>query len=181
MHSRSRGWRGALHFACNGLCTAARFHTAEDNPGCRFGCIEGQDCVRHYNTALSCLGISARSGLALMKVSRAQPFSMIHFSKLLFAARDSASSSQDYWTRSRLSTYEGHTVVLASASGTSVWQNQNDDGPMPGAGSYVPTSAGATIQTSSDLKTSSYRSPNFFSMLRTCRVTTKMTGIELPC
>ena len=27
--------------ACNGLCTAARFHTAETNPGCLLGCHEG--------------------------------------------------------------------------------------------------------------------------------------------
>ena len=46
------------------------------------------------------------------------PFSAIHFSNVLFAARDSASSSQDDWTRSlRLSTYEAPTVVLASAAG----------------------------------------------------------------
>ena len=40
---------GALRIACNGLCTAARFHTAEDNPGCRLGCLEEHDCLRHYN------------------------------------------------------------------------------------------------------------------------------------
>ena len=39
---------GALRIACNGLCTAARFHTAEDNPGCRLGCLEELDCLRHY-------------------------------------------------------------------------------------------------------------------------------------
>ena len=26
---------GALRIACSGLCTAARFHSAEDNPVCR--------------------------------------------------------------------------------------------------------------------------------------------------
>ena len=40
---------GALRVACNGLCTAARFHTAEENPGFLLGCHEGLDCLRHYN------------------------------------------------------------------------------------------------------------------------------------
>ena len=40
---------GALRIACNGLCTAARFHKAEDNLGCRLGCLEELDCLRHYN------------------------------------------------------------------------------------------------------------------------------------
>ena len=31
---------GALRIACNGLCTAARFHT-EENPGCLLECHEG--------------------------------------------------------------------------------------------------------------------------------------------
>ena len=35
--------------ACNGLCTAARFHTAGGNTGCLLRCHEGLDCVRHYN------------------------------------------------------------------------------------------------------------------------------------
>ena len=40
---------GALRIACDGLCTAAMFHTAEDNPGCRWKCLEELDCLRHYN------------------------------------------------------------------------------------------------------------------------------------
>ena len=40
---------GALRIACNGLCTAARFHTAEEHSGCLLGCHEGLDCSRHYN------------------------------------------------------------------------------------------------------------------------------------
>ena len=40
---------GALRIACSGLCTAARFHKAEDNLGCRLGCLEELDCLRHYN------------------------------------------------------------------------------------------------------------------------------------
>ena len=38
-----------LRIACNGLCTAARFHNDEDDPWCRLGCTEGQYCLRHYN------------------------------------------------------------------------------------------------------------------------------------
>ena len=40
---------GALRIACNGLRTAARFHTAEENPGYLLGCHEGLDCLRQYN------------------------------------------------------------------------------------------------------------------------------------
>ena len=40
---------GALRIACNGLCTAAKFHNDEDDPGCRLGCTEAQDCLRHHN------------------------------------------------------------------------------------------------------------------------------------
>ena len=40
---------GALRIACNGLCTAARFHTVEENRGCLLVCHEGPDCIRHYN------------------------------------------------------------------------------------------------------------------------------------
>ena len=40
---------GALRIACDGLCTAARFHAAEENPGCLLGCHDGLDCIRHHN------------------------------------------------------------------------------------------------------------------------------------
>ena len=40
---------GALRITCNGLCTAARFHTAEENPGCLLECHDGLDCTQHYN------------------------------------------------------------------------------------------------------------------------------------
>ena len=39
---------GASRIACNGLCTAARFHTVEENPECLLGCHGGLDCFRHY-------------------------------------------------------------------------------------------------------------------------------------
>ena len=106
----------ALRIACNGLCTAARFHTAEDNPGCRLGCLEEQDCLRHYN---SCQKLFRHpSWLGTIEVSRAPPFSMIYFSKLLFEVTDFASSSLDYWTRAlQLSSIcEGPTVVPSSIS-----------------------------------------------------------------
>ena len=68
--------------------------------------------------ALSCSNTSARSGMAPPDPPRALPLTVIRFSKLLFAARDSASSSQDYWMLLlRLLTCEAPTVVLASASG----------------------------------------------------------------
>ena len=50
---------GALRFACNDLCTAARFHTVEENPGCIFVSL----CT--FIAALPCLTTFALSGLAL--------------------------------------------------------------------------------------------------------------------
>ena len=43
---------GALRIACNGLCTAARFHTAEERPGCLLGC--------HLLTALRSMSYPVR-------------------------------------------------------------------------------------------------------------------------
>ena len=40
---------GGLRIACNGLCTAARSHTAEEIPGCLPGCHDGPACMRDYN------------------------------------------------------------------------------------------------------------------------------------
>ena len=40
---------GALRIACNGLCTAAWFRTAKDNPGFCLGCFEEPDSLRYYN------------------------------------------------------------------------------------------------------------------------------------
>ena len=40
---------GALCVACNGLCTAARFHSAGEHPGCLSGCGEGLDWLQHHN------------------------------------------------------------------------------------------------------------------------------------
>ena len=39
---------GTLCIACNGLCAVARFHTAEEHPGCLYGCLEELDCLRPY-------------------------------------------------------------------------------------------------------------------------------------
>ena len=40
---------GALRIACDGLCTAARFPSTEDNAGCLLKRHEGLDCMRHRN------------------------------------------------------------------------------------------------------------------------------------
>ena len=60
---------GALRIACNGLCTAARFHSADDIPGCLLGCSEGLDCSRHYNQCPTCSAPSLLSGLVLATAS----------------------------------------------------------------------------------------------------------------
>ena len=40
---------GVLRILCNGLCTAQRFHTAENDHTCRVGCPEEPDSLTHYN------------------------------------------------------------------------------------------------------------------------------------
>ena len=40
---------GFLHILCNGLCTAQRFHTAEDDHTCRSGCPDAPDSLCHCN------------------------------------------------------------------------------------------------------------------------------------
>ena len=40
---------GALRIACNGLCTAARFHTADGTQDAFWAATGGLDCIRHYN------------------------------------------------------------------------------------------------------------------------------------
>ena len=39
---------GFLRILCNGLCTAQRFHTAEDDHTCRIGCPDAPDSLSHY-------------------------------------------------------------------------------------------------------------------------------------
>ena len=39
---------GAPRVACNGLCTAAKFHSADENPGCLLGCSERSDRLFTY-------------------------------------------------------------------------------------------------------------------------------------
>ena len=82
---------GALRIACSGLCAAARFHTADDNQGCRLAALKYlPDLVRPPLLSVA---------LALLKVCSAPLSSMISCSNSLFAARESASSLRDYWTR----------------------------------------------------------------------------------
>ena len=40
---------GFLHILCNGVCTAQRFHTAEDDHTCRSGCPDAPDSLCHCN------------------------------------------------------------------------------------------------------------------------------------
>ena len=40
---------GFLRILCNGLCTAQRFHTAENDHTCRIGCLDEPDSLSHYN------------------------------------------------------------------------------------------------------------------------------------
>ena len=61
---------GALRVACYGLCTAVRFHIAEENAGCLPGWYEGLDCpTLFYSHVLS--------GLALAKAFHLLICSMI--------------------------------------------------------------------------------------------------------
>ena len=38
-----------LRIPCNGLCTAQRFHTAENDHACRIGCPDEPHSLTHYN------------------------------------------------------------------------------------------------------------------------------------
>ena len=40
---------GVLRILCNGLCTAQRFHTEEQEHTCRVGCLGEPDSLSHYN------------------------------------------------------------------------------------------------------------------------------------
>ena len=66
---------GALRIACDGLCTAARFDTAEENPGCLLGCHEVFDCLRHYHR---CHSLSESFGRTAALVSHLQLSSTIY-------------------------------------------------------------------------------------------------------
>ena len=97
---------GALRIVCNGLCTAARFHTAEENPGCLLGCHEGLDSIRHCNRCPTLFESLWR-------------FSMIFCSKLLSEATGFAFLLLGFLTRSsRLTTCREPTVarVLTAVS-----------------------------------------------------------------
>ena len=108
---------GALRIACNGLCTAARFHTAEENPGCLVVCHEGLDCSRYTIDAPHCSNPFVLSGLAPANVSHLRLSSMICCSKLPFAVTGSALLRLAYWMPlSRTTTHCRPTVEKASAN-----------------------------------------------------------------
>ena len=77
---------GAVRIACNGRCTAARFHSADENPGCLLGCSEGLycDCLRHYNQCPSLF----RSLLAIWPGDGECISPTAIFNDLLFATRN---------------------------------------------------------------------------------------------
>ena len=59
---------GALRIACNGLCTAARFHSAGENSGCLFGCKDRIALGITLNVLL-CSGPFSLPALATVHVS----------------------------------------------------------------------------------------------------------------
>ena len=81
---QSRSGCGVLRIACNGLCTAARFHTVEGNPGCLLGCHDVLDCLRHTIDVPPCSNPYVLSGLALANVSHLRPSLMTYCSKVPF-------------------------------------------------------------------------------------------------
>ena len=88
---------GRLRIACNALCLAARFHSAEENPGCLLTCREGLDCTRHYNRCSTLFDSPAN-------VCHLRRFSTICCSKFLSEATDVASLLLGFLTRSSLPT-----------------------------------------------------------------------------
>ena len=130
---------GALRIACNGLCTAARFHTAEENPGSLLGCHEGLDCLRHYNRcptlldhirslwpgASECISPTAIFNDVLFKIAVRSDRLCILVSGLLDAFVTAFDLRRTYGPWSQFQRIY-------------VWQNQDDDRPVSGVGPHQP-------------------------------------------
>ena len=96
---------GAPRIACHGLCTAARYHTADENPGCLLG------CSPHHNQCPTCCAPLLPSGLTPANVSLLRLSSTSCCSKLPFVVTGSAFSCLVYLLRrsSKLQrTHQGH-------------------------------------------------------------------------
>ena len=134
---------GALRIACNGLCTAARFHKAEDNLGCRLGCLEELDCLRHYNC---CDILSDHLNSPWRGTSECISPTAI-FNDLLFkiAVRiDRLCILVSHLLDALVTAFNLRENLLGPWSQfqrTCVWQNPDDDRPVSGVGPYIPDDA----------------------------------------
>ena len=137
---------GALRVACNGLPTAARFRTAEENPGCNSGCSEGLDCLWYFYRCPRWSTIFVHSGPALANEFLLPLFSMTPFSPPCICeeiAEEVTSISEEelMYGRFKIMTApcpapsiceETAKEVTFYFEGTHVWLNQDDDCPMSG-------------------------------------------------
>ena len=104
---------GALRVACNGLCTAVRFHSADENTGLPLGLRRRLACLRQYNHLPSSVPFVV-SGLVPANVSLLRLSLMPCCSKLEFVALDFASLCRVFWMPSSQGsvnlrkTHQGH-------------------------------------------------------------------------
>ena len=181
------GWLlGALRVVFHGLCAAPTFHTAEGNPGCFLGCHEGLDCVRHCNQCPALLESLCTLWLGIGKcISPTAIFNELLFKIAVPTRQTLHTGLLGFLTRSSLlvtcqRTNRGSGLKFKDL--TYVWKSQNDDRIVSGVGSNVPDDVlRAPPRNISDLKRSGSPSRGKkFTMLSTCRKTTRLTGIEFP-
>ena len=174
---------GALRIACNGLCTAARFHKAEDNLGCRLGCLEELDCLRHYNCChilsdhlnspwqgtKEYISPTAIFNDLLFKIAVRSDRLCILVAGLLDAFVTAFNLRRTYWGPG-LNFKEftcGKTKMMTALC--PAW-----------AHTYQTMCLGFNLE---QLEHEAFRLPKTkkqFSMLPTCRISIRMTGIESP-
>ena len=131
---------GALRIACNGLCTADRCHTAEDNPGCLLGLSEGPDCLRHYNPCPTLF----RSILAIWPGTGERISPTAYLQRLV--VQNCGSKWHALHSRVWFMRCCSHGLHFAeNAPGpwsqfpcTDVWQNEEDDCPVSSVGPHLP-------------------------------------------
>ena len=78
---------------CSGLCTSRRFHDVDDDQGCRPGCREQRECLRHHD---QCPRLAAIRTHVLQYVTSSSRIQLALDFSMPFLGRQ-PSSSQDPW------------------------------------------------------------------------------------
>ena len=171
----------ALRIACNGLCTAARYHTAEDNPGCRLGCVEEEDCLRHYNSCpilfdhFGSLWRGTIEGISRAAIFNGLPFNnAVRSERLCIFVSGLLDGCGTAFNLRR--THRGLGLNIKEL----MYGRINMMTALGLAWAHTTKCAWVSPRSNSVLKPSGYPSPKKIAMLPTCRVTTRMTKIESP-